>query len=181
MTTGRKHGIMETKKGYFVSSMRDKIVEASIEALRNEGLKFSVDTLADSLRISKKTVYKFFPDKEALALALYEKYYTDTVHKARILIGRNTPLSKKELLDLYFDSKTMTRRDIFNKYKLNGTIAAFAASKNDELWSLIASSLRKEKTDQQTLRIIVDGAFEKLCNDGFNPDKVIKRLVDVLW
>ena len=42
--------------------MRDKIVEASIEALRNEGLKFSVDTLADSLRISKKTVYKFFPD-----------------------------------------------------------------------------------------------------------------------
>ena len=91
---------METKKGYFVSSMRDKIVEASIEALRNEGLKFSVDTLADSLRISKKTVYKFFPDKEALALALYEKYYTDTVHKARILIGRNTPLSKKELLDL---------------------------------------------------------------------------------
>ena len=28
--------------------MRDKIVEASIEALRNEGLKFSVDTLADS-------------------------------------------------------------------------------------------------------------------------------------
>lgn len=51
MTTGRKHGIMETKKGYFVSSMRDKIVEASIEALRNEGLKFSVDTLADSDKV----------------------------------------------------------------------------------------------------------------------------------
>lgn len=31
--------------------MRDKIVEASIEALRNEGLKFSVDTLADSDKV----------------------------------------------------------------------------------------------------------------------------------
>lgn len=63
--------------------MREKIIEASIEALKKEGLKFSVDTLADGLKISKKTLYKFFPDKQALALALYEKYYTDTLARSR--------------------------------------------------------------------------------------------------
>lgn len=161
--------------------MKDRIIQASIEALKKEGLKFSVDTLADRLKISKKTVYKFFPDKEALALALYKKYYTDAINKAKILISINIELYENKLLYLYFDSKTMTRKDIFNKYKLNDTIDAFTTSQNDDLWALIASSFKKSITDKQTLRIIVDGAFEKLCNDGLNPDNVINRLVDILW
>lgn len=161
--------------------MKDRIIEASIEALKREGLKFSIDTLADRLKISKKTVYKFFPDKETLALAMYKKYYTDAINKAKILIGSNTSLSEKKLLYLYFDSKTMTRKDVFNKYKLNDTIDAFTASQNDNLWAIIVSSFKKSITDEQTLRIIVDGVFEKLCNDGLNPENVINRLVGILW
>ena len=49
--------------------MRDRIIRASIENLRREDLKFSVDTLTAQLKISKKTIYKYFPDKEALAVA----------------------------------------------------------------------------------------------------------------
>ena len=41
--------------------MREKIIEASIEALKKEGLKFSVDTLADGLKISKKNRVQIFP------------------------------------------------------------------------------------------------------------------------
>ena len=67
---------METKKKGFVSEMRNAIVRAAIESLRKEGLKFSVDTLCDKMKISKKTVYKHFPDKETLAVALYEKYFS---------------------------------------------------------------------------------------------------------
>lgn len=44
--------------------MRDAIIRASIESLRQEGLKFSVDTLSDKMKISKKTVYKYLPDAE---------------------------------------------------------------------------------------------------------------------
>ena len=57
---------METKKGVFVSAMKDRIIQASIEGLRNEGLKFSVDLLANKLKISKKTVCKYFPTKRRL-------------------------------------------------------------------------------------------------------------------
>ena len=41
--------------------MKEKIIKESIVSLRTEGLKFSVDTLAERLKISKKTVYKYFP------------------------------------------------------------------------------------------------------------------------
>lgn len=57
--------------------MKNKIIEQSIENLKKDGLKFSVDRLAAQLGISKKTVYKYFPDKESLALAIFEKYYAD--------------------------------------------------------------------------------------------------------
>lgn len=175
--------MLETKKGDFVSNMKDKIVRASIEGLRNEGLKFSVDLLANKLKISKKTIYKYFPDKETLSIALYETYYLDAAKQARELIRKNTEESYKELLYIYFDSKRMTRNDIFNKYKLNQTIYAYTKEKSDCLWEIIAASFLGElsETDKKALRIIVDGSFEKLCEDCSALEDVTERLVKLLW
>lgn len=52
--------------------MKNKIIEESITSLQQEGLRFSVDTLAERLKVSKKTIYKYFPTKEVLAYAIYE-------------------------------------------------------------------------------------------------------------
>ena len=174
---------METKKKGFVSEMRNAIIRTAIESLRQEGLKFSVDTLCDKIKISKKTVYKHFPDKETLAVALYEKYFSDAESQAKKLLGKNTADSHRELLKIYFDSKVMTRSNIFNKYKLNQTVYAYTAGKSESLWQIISMSFSDEKADSEkkTLRVIVDGSFEKLCNSGSSPDDVIERLMDLLW
>lgn len=142
-----KVSILETKKGEFVSNMKDKIVRASIEGLRNEGLKFSVDLLASKLKISKKTIYKYFPDKETLSIAVYETYYSDAIKQAGELIGKNTREVYKKLLYIYFDSKRMTCNDIFNKYKLNQAIYAYAKEKSDGLWEMIAASFWGEVSE----------------------------------
>lgn len=163
--------------------MKDKIIRASIEGLRNEGLRFSVDLLANKLKISKKTIYKYFPDKETLSIALYETYYSDAARQARELIRQNTEASHKELLYLYFDAKRMTRNDIFNKYKLNQTIYDYTKEKSDCLWEIVAASFDEDlsERDKNALRIIVDGSFEKLCQDSTELQKVIERLVNILW
>ncbi|MDD6176016.1 MAG: TetR/AcrR family transcriptional regulator [Firmicutes bacterium] len=163
--------------------MRDAIIRASIESLRQEGLRFSVDTLSEKLKISKKTVYKYFPDKESLALALYETYYSDAAAQAGQLAGQNTADAHRKLLAVYFDSKVMTRSGIFNKYKLNQTVRAYTAGKSDSLWKIIAASFCGETSgdETKTLRIIVDGSFEKLSDAGLAPDDVIERLVNLLW
>lgn len=186
LTNSKKASILETKKGYFVSNMKDKIIRASIEGLKNDGLKFSVDALANKLKISKKTVYKYFPDKETLSIALYETYYSDAAKQARELIRKNTADSYKELLYIYFDSKKMTRNDIFNKYKLNQTIDAYTKEKSDSLWEMTAASFsgKLSETDKRAFRIIVDGSFEKLCEDGDalnDVNDVIERLANMLW
>lgn len=162
--------------------MKDKIICASIESLRQEGLKFSVDTLACKLNVSKKTIYKYFPDKEALALAIYEKYYHDAKEKAQMLITDNMPSLYCVLLDLYYDAKVMTRKDIFNKYKLNEKIYSYTTEQNDALWKIICATFGKgtSEEDIKTMRIIIDGSFEKLCDARLNPDAVIERLVHLL-
>lgn len=171
---------METKYGVFVS-MKDKIILAAIESLRQDGLKFSVDTLTDRLKISKKTVYKFFPGKEALAVAMYERYFSDLYQEVRAL-SKGTASDKKKLLYLYFDSKTMTRADIFNKYQLNASVSAFTAEQNDRLWETVASFLTKDESEKnkKALRMIIDGAFEKLSNERLSPDDVIGQLTEWL-
>lgn len=117
--------------------------------------RFSIDTLAEKLNISKKTIYKYFPTKEA----------------------------HLKLLTLYFDAKSMTSSDIFNKYKLNEALYAYTTEQNDDLWEIIFSSLDDStpKQDKISLRIIVNGSFEKLCNEKKAPDGVIDKLVNILW
>lgn len=163
--------------------MKDLIINASIESLRNEGLKFSVDMLANKLKISKKTIYKIFPSKEALALALYEKYYDNAENTAQMIINGNSPSARHELLRLYFDSKVMTRKDIFNKYKLNDKIYSYASEQNNNLWEIISASFGSKvpAQDMEAIRIIIDGAFEKLCTDNIYSNSVIERLVQLLW
>lgn len=156
--------------------MKNKIIQASIESIKNEGLRFSVDSLANSLKISKKTVYKYFPDKEALATALYEKFFLEASERAVALSRQSTLTAKKELLKLYFECKWMTRGKIFNKYKLNRTIYNYTAEKLDILWKRISADF----TNPDTLRIIIDGSFEKLCDAGLAPESVIERLVTLL-
>lgn len=163
--------------------MKEHIICEAIDSLRKEGLRFSIDTLAERLNISKKTIYKYFPNKEALALALYQRYYTDIKVQANRLAAESSVAAHLKLLTLYFDAKSMTSCDIFNKYKLNEALFSYTTEQNNNLWEIILSSLNDDipEQDKISLRIIVNGSFEKLCNEKIAPDGVIDRLVNILW
>lgn len=62
--------------------MKDKIIYESIKSLRQEGLKFSVDTFAENLKISKKTFTSISLTKERLRW-LYMRNTITTPKKGR--------------------------------------------------------------------------------------------------
>lgn len=163
--------------------MKERIICESIESLRREGLRFSVDTLAERLNISKKTIYKYFPNKEALAFALYQRYYSDIKEQAERLTTENTGAAHLKLLSIYFDAKLMTSCDIFNKYKLNEALYEYTAEQNDNLLEIIFSSFCGgiSEQDKKSLRVIVNGSFEKICKEKIAPDGVIDSLANILW
>ena len=155
--------------------MREKVIEESIRMVQTDGLKFSVDILAEKMKISKKTVYKYFPTKEALSLAIYEKFYCDAKAKAEKYLESK---AYRELLLLYYEAKRMTRREIFNKFNLNGVIFAYTVRQNDALWNIISRCFAGKATD--VTRVIVDGTFEKLCCVDIPVDAVIERVMELL-
>ncbi len=175
-------GIMETFLKGFVSIMRDQIIYASILSLQCEGLKFSVDSLAKKLKISKKTIYKYFPNKEQLALAIYERYYLDAGKQVQAILNAHEKDRNSKLLHLYYESMKMIRSEIFNKYQLNEVVLSYAKQQNDALWRIISDALYHAKSEKtkQALEIIISGAFEKLYDLQDEPDAVIERLVMLL-
>ena len=82
--------------------MREKIIDAAIEAFTENGLKFTMNDLARKLGISKKTIYTVFPDKNSLVLEMVDYCFAsikeseqrviqnpslDTVGKIRAILG----------------------------------------------------------------------------------------------
>ena len=172
---------METKNEGNVSIMKDEIIKASIESLKTEGLKFSVDMLAEKLKISKKTIYKYFSSKEALARAIYESYYNNAEYEiGKILSQADYKIEK--LLWIYYDSQAMTDHGIFNKYNLNDVIRKYAFARHFHIWEKISECIGSGKTESEldALEIIVDGTLKELTGSRVKPELVIEKLVKIL-
>ncbi len=52
--------------------IRENILEGTLQAYRQKGIKFTMDDIAGILGMSKKTIYTVFTDKEALFLAMVD-------------------------------------------------------------------------------------------------------------
>ncbi|MGM9552759.1 MAG: TetR/AcrR family transcriptional regulator [Faecousia sp.] len=162
--------------------LKEKLIEESIRCLREEGLRFSVDSLAKRLKVSKKTIYQYFPSKEALAYALYEKYYGDMAQVVQKHLEQKAADLPILLLRCYYDAACMVRGEIFNKYCLNGAVGEFALQRHAALWEKIAPQLCGSMTadEAKACRLIVDGAFDRAITQHADPDAVIavlRRLV----
>lgn len=161
--------------------MRDKIVNTAIESLRAEGLKFSVDTIASKLKISKKTIYKFFPDKETLAYEIYKEYYSRISEKVSIIEKSGNNISFR-LLMVYWDASFMIRSEIFNKYKLNDCIYTYVMKLQNELWTRIISLIdpSASQTDKTIYRAIIEGAFGNAEKYSAPSELIAEKLVKIL-
>jgi AcrR family transcriptional regulator len=92
---------LETKKTKRVSKgfMEDqnKIVELTEENFFREGFyKTTMDEIASELRMSKKTIYKFFPSKEDLVMAIAKHFMEEM--KSKIVPALNSDKNAIEKL-----------------------------------------------------------------------------------
>jgi AcrR family transcriptional regulator len=53
---------------------RDAVVDAAIEAIREQGIDFSVQDAADRAGVTHRTVYRYFESRQALVDAVAERY-----------------------------------------------------------------------------------------------------------
>ena len=162
------------------NDVRSLIIKESANSLKTDGLKFSVDTLSAKLKISKKTVYKYFSSKQELAIAVYDYFYNDVNGRISCFISENLKDKVLFLLNIYFESSLMTHDEIFNKYALNDSVRSYAKGNHIKVWNRICSAARLSDETAGSAKIIVDGAFKELRNNAQASEKVIGFLVDCL-
>lgn len=155
--------------------MKNAIIECSICELQQNGLRFSIDEVARSLKISKKTIYKFFPTKEQLAIEIYKTYYENALRKIETISKTKSENFVAQMLEIYYLSHCMVRNEIFNKYALNANIRALAQTNHNYIRTFIENLLTQ--ADKSALMIIIDGALQKLYENKAEEEKVIARLV----
>lgn len=159
--------------------MKEKIIKCSVSELQKEGLRFSVDEVAKSLKISKKTIYKYFPTKEELAVAIYNSFYKDAINSVGLIAGGHTKQSAAEsILTVYFRSHCMVREEIFNKYSLNESIRLPARHNHEKIRERVEALIGD--SDKRAVMIIIDGAMQKLCESKDCAEKVIKKLAGLI-
>ena len=74
---------------------KEKIVQATIQAFNQKGLKFTMDDIASILAMSKKTIYTIFKDKNTLFMEMVD-YLFDTIKESESEIIEDNTLSTIE-------------------------------------------------------------------------------------
>lgn len=158
--------------------MRESIIKYSIEMLLRDGLRFSIDEVAKTLKISKKTIYRFFPTKERLAIEIYNTYYENALREIEILSKTQSKDAAAQMLYIYYRSHCMVREEIFNKYAINASIRTLAQTNHNRIRMFIENL--PSPADRQAVMIIIDGALQKLYENKDEEEKVIARLVSFI-
>lgn len=76
-------------------NQKEEILKATLQVFNDKGLKFTMDDIAERMKISKKTLYKVFDDKEALFLAMVD-YMFDTIKESERKVVEDENLSTAE-------------------------------------------------------------------------------------
>ena len=67
-------------------AVRSKILTGSLKVLKEKGARFTMDDLARCLSMSEKTIYKVFPDKEAILTDLVDNVFDQVAKDQKIIL-----------------------------------------------------------------------------------------------
>lgn len=82
-------------KGEVCMELRETILEGTMQAFNQKGLKFTMDDIAAQLSISKKTIYTVFKDKDSLISEMVD-YCFDKIKESEQRVLNNNRLSTVE-------------------------------------------------------------------------------------
>jgi len=148
-------------------AQRDRILETGLEKFRKFGIRrVTMDEIARDLRISKKTLYRHFPDKESLVRACTDRIAGTVIPIVSEALSRDGPPMERIV--------QAWRGFAMIPHLLSAELIADLRADYPHIWS-----------DIDARRHEVIGRFEKLIADGvrsgdIRPDvhpKVVMRLI----
>lgn len=146
--------------------MRERILKAASEEIKNKGTAFRMDDLAHELNISKRTLYEHFSSKREIVEVIINAKIEDTYEQHRQLL-EDPDLSAEEKLAKYFLIRSRIY-PLLTEYTLNEFFY-----KMPDLIDYVRESCQKDWDLLQTF-------MEEAKQDGFIKEYDTKILLTML-
>ncbi len=85
---------------------RDQIIQAAFELFRENGFYATgVDLIMRTAKVSKRTLYKYFPTKNELIISVLEYYRSEYKKHLTDLLDRSDQSGRKKILSIFEDAE----------------------------------------------------------------------------
>jgi AcrR family transcriptional regulator len=139
-----------------------RIIDAATNRFMNAGFyKVTMDEIASDLRMSKKTVYKFFPSKETLLKAIVHAFMRKIEREVQGTISSDKPIEEKLTTLLAFIGKQLRK---FSRPFMTD-VQRFAPA----LWKEI-EIFRRERVLSQLQQMFRQAKKERVFREDLDPD-----------
>jgi len=159
------------------------ILNHGFERLINDGVRaFTVENLAGCLCMSKKTIYKFFPTKEALIdkIVSFRLSQIEAEIKA-VMDGDSNPIQQfLNVMNIFYNSTANLKieqiGELKNRYpKMWKRIETFRLNRREDFYSILKNAQKKglvrEKLDIDLMATI----YTNIINSTFQPEFFIEH------
>ena len=86
-----------------MGNIQQDILEATLRLFNNKGLDFTMNDIAKSMHIAKKTIYRFFSSKEDLLIALLDYGFENIQKEKQKILSTDESIPKRleQVIDVY--------------------------------------------------------------------------------
>jgi len=170
--------------------MREKIIQAAITCAEKDGIRFTLADIATSMKISKKTIYKYFSGKEELIGVAIDYVFGDIHRQIDEIAHENlSDLEKlKRAVSVYpavINLETIKMNDFVGQYpEIYKKIAWQLDANWEETLELYDVCVKKgliKNIDREYFRAVLVGVFEQALRFTNHKDATLACLDAVLF
>ena len=180
-----------------IEGARKQVLEAAIEAYKKKGLRFTMSDLAAEVKMSKKTIYRLFSDKEDLLMQVAD-YCFDVIKRAEAEVMESGPEDTVEKLRSLMGAmpeiyQSVDMRRLYELGERHPRVYARVQERLENDWESTIALLRRgmEEGSIRPISIpLVKAMFEATLERFFQEDLLteaqltyqegLKQVVDIL-
>jgi AcrR family transcriptional regulator len=161
--------------------MKQQIIDECITLFNEKGCRFTLDDIVQRLKISRKTIYKYFLSKEDIFKAIIDEAYDDIHFKQNLIFNDNTLSIKEKLyavctVETKYDSR-MKLNQIYESEQLLPEIFRYFMKKYEAGWEIIEELLKQgiregvfeEVNVTLVIQLLING-MKMLCQGNFQEE-----------
>ncbi len=175
---------------------RDRFLDAAVEAIRREGPKVSMETIARQAGVTKPIVYRLFGDRDGLLAALGERMAAEIMAEVGAALAQGPGDDPREMLRraisayvALIDTETEVYRFVTEQSSGGATITGLAAEVARGIAVVLGEQLRANGADSGAAEPWAFGivGMVHLSGDWWVRTRTLPReqlvtyLVDLLW